>query len=141
MGVAALLRARPERGGHRRHAARRVAVAGPAHGFLGQKRVHLRALRRRRIWSLLHDWRAVQSVTIAETHYAMTQAGAFGIPEGKVLRAQSTEVLTKRRQQAEQSAQLVAVKDLIPLMLYIFRSSSLQCRGHRHQRRNNSSGK
>jgi tight adherence protein C len=50
---------------------------------------------------------------------AMTQADAFGIPVGKVLRVQSTEMRTKRRQRAEEKAQKVAVKVLFPLMLCI----------------------
>jgi tight adherence protein C len=50
---------------------------------------------------------------------AMTQADAFGIPVGKVLRVQSTEMRTKRRQRAEEKAQQVAVKVLFPLMLCI----------------------
>jgi tight adherence protein C len=50
---------------------------------------------------------------------AMTQADAFGIPVGKVLRVQSSEMRTKRRQRAEEKAQQVAVKVLFPLMLCI----------------------
>jgi tight adherence protein C len=50
---------------------------------------------------------------------AMTQADAFGIPVAKVLRVQSQEMRTKRRQRAEEQAQKVAVKVLLPLMLCI----------------------
>jgi tight adherence protein C len=50
---------------------------------------------------------------------AMTQADSFGIPVAKVLRVQSLEMRTKRRQRAEEQAQKVAVKVLLPLMLCI----------------------
>jgi tight adherence protein C len=50
---------------------------------------------------------------------AMVQADAFGIPIGNVLRVQSTEIRTKRRQRAEELAQKVPVKILFPLMLCI----------------------
>jgi tight adherence protein C len=50
---------------------------------------------------------------------AMTQADSFGIPIAKVLRVQSLEMRTKRRQRAEEEAQKVAVKVLLPLMLCI----------------------
>ena len=50
---------------------------------------------------------------------AMVQADAFGIPIGNVLRVQSSEIRTKRRQRAEELAQKVPVKILFPLMLCI----------------------
>ncbi len=50
---------------------------------------------------------------------AMVQADAFGIPIGQVLRIQSTEMRTKRRQRAEEKAQKVPVKILIPLIFCI----------------------
>ena len=50
---------------------------------------------------------------------AMVQADAFGIPVGKVLRVQSSEIRVKRRQKAEEQAQKVAVKLMIPLVLLI----------------------
>jgi tight adherence protein C len=50
---------------------------------------------------------------------AMVQADAFGIPIGQVLRVQSSEMRTKRRQLAEEMAQKVPVKILFPLMLFI----------------------
>ena len=50
---------------------------------------------------------------------AMVQADAFGIPIGNVLRVQSSEIRTKRRQRAEELAQKVPVKILFPLMLFI----------------------
>jgi tight adherence protein C len=49
----------------------------------------------------------------------MVQADAFGIPIGQVLRVQSAEMRTKRRQLAEELAQKVPVKILFPLMLFI----------------------
>ena len=49
----------------------------------------------------------------------MVQADAFGIPVGKVLRVQSQEIRTKRRQQAEEAAQKIPVKIMIPLVLFI----------------------
>jgi tight adherence protein C len=50
---------------------------------------------------------------------AMVQADAFGIPVGQVLRVQSNEIRTKRRQRAEEQAQKVPVKIMIPLVLFI----------------------
>jgi tight adherence protein C len=50
---------------------------------------------------------------------AMVQADAFGIPVGQVLRVQSNEIRTKRRQRAEEQAQKVPVKIMIPLVMFI----------------------
>lgn len=50
---------------------------------------------------------------------AMVQADAFGIPIGQVLRVQSSEIRVKRRQAAEEKAQKVPVKILIPLIFCI----------------------
>jgi tight adherence protein C len=50
---------------------------------------------------------------------AMVQADAFGIPIGKVLRIQSSEIRVKRRQRAEEQAQKLPVKILFPLILFI----------------------
>jgi tight adherence protein C len=50
---------------------------------------------------------------------AMVQADALGIPIAQVLRVQSREIRTKRRQRAEEQAQKVAVKILIPLIFCV----------------------
>ena len=50
---------------------------------------------------------------------AMVQADALGIPIAQVLRVQSREIRTKRRQRAEEKAQQVAIKILIPLIFCI----------------------
>ncbi|MDP3968410.1 MAG: type II secretion system F family protein [Nocardioides sp.] len=50
---------------------------------------------------------------------AMVQADAFGIPIGQVLRVQSNEIRVKRRQWAEEQAQKVPVKILVPLIFCI----------------------
>lgn len=50
---------------------------------------------------------------------AMVQADAFGIPIGQVLRVQSSEIRVKRRQYAEETAQKVPVKIMVPLVLCI----------------------
>lgn len=50
---------------------------------------------------------------------AMVQADAFGIAIGQVLRVQSTEIRLKRRQYAEEKAQKVPVKIMMPLILFI----------------------
>lgn len=50
---------------------------------------------------------------------ALVQADQLGMPIGKVLRIQASEMRTKRRQWAEEKAQKVAVKVLFPLMLCI----------------------
>lgn len=50
---------------------------------------------------------------------AMVQADAFGIPVGQVLRIQSQEMRVKRRQRAEEKAQKVPVKIMVPLIFCI----------------------
>jgi tight adherence protein C len=50
---------------------------------------------------------------------AMVQADSFGIPIANVLRIQSQEIRTKRRQRAEEQAQKVPVKITIPLIFCI----------------------
>ncbi len=50
---------------------------------------------------------------------SMVQADAFGIPIAQVLRVQSNEIRVKRRQYAEEKAQQVPVKIMIPLILFI----------------------
>ena len=50
---------------------------------------------------------------------AMVQADSLGIPIGKVLRIQSSEMRVKRRQRAEEKAQQVPVRIMIPLVLFI----------------------
>jgi tight adherence protein C len=50
---------------------------------------------------------------------AMVQADAFGIPIGNVLRVQSSEIRLKKRQWAEEAAQKVPVKILVPLIFCI----------------------
>jgi tight adherence protein C len=74
---------------------------------LGRSRA-LRALGER---STLGDLRSFCS--------AMVQADAFGIPVGQVLRVQSQEIRLKRRQRAEEKAQQIPVKIMIPLVLFI----------------------
>ncbi|MFC4785181.1 type II secretion system F family protein [Nocardioides sp. MAHUQ-72] len=50
---------------------------------------------------------------------AMVQADQLGIPIGRVLRIQSQEMRVKRRQRAEEQAQKVPVKIMVPLVLFI----------------------
>jgi tight adherence protein C len=50
---------------------------------------------------------------------AMVQADAFGIPIAKVLRVQANEMRVKRSQRAEEAAQRVPIKILLPLIFCI----------------------
>ncbi len=50
---------------------------------------------------------------------AMVQVDALGIPVAQVLRVQSREIRAKRRQRAEEQAQKVAIKILVPLIFCI----------------------
>lgn len=50
---------------------------------------------------------------------AMVQADAVGIPIAQVLRIQSKEMRTKRRQRAEEKAAEVPVKIMVPVILFI----------------------
>ncbi|WP_299057767.1 type II secretion system F family protein [uncultured Nocardioides sp.] len=50
---------------------------------------------------------------------ALVQADTFGIPIGQVLRVQTTEMRTKRRQYAEEKAQQLPVKITVPLIFCI----------------------
>ncbi|WP_231123946.1 type II secretion system F family protein [Nocardioides sambongensis] len=50
---------------------------------------------------------------------AMVQADTFGVSIGQVLRVQSAEIRLKRRQYAEERAQQVPVKIMVPLILFI----------------------
>ncbi len=50
---------------------------------------------------------------------AIVQADQLGVPIGRVLRVQSSEMRIKRRQRAEEQAQKVPVKIMIPLVLFI----------------------
>ncbi|WP_210438143.1 type II secretion system F family protein [Nocardioides xinjiangensis] len=50
---------------------------------------------------------------------AMVQADSLGIPIARVLRIQSHEMRTKRRQRAEEKAQQVPVRIMIPLVMFI----------------------
>jgi tight adherence protein C len=53
---------------------------------------------------------------------AMVQADQLGVPIGRVLRIQSKEMRVKRRQAAEEKAQQVPVKIMVPLVLFILPS-------------------
>lgn len=50
---------------------------------------------------------------------SMVQADKFGIPVAQVLRVQSQEIRVKRRQRAEEKAQQIPVKIMVPLVLFI----------------------
>lgn len=51
---------------------------------------------------------------------SLVQADQFGIPVANVLREQSKELRVKRRQKAEERAQKVPVKIMVPLVMFIF---------------------
>lgn len=50
---------------------------------------------------------------------AIVQAEQLGAPLGRVLRVQSREIRVKRRQRAEEQAQKVPVKIMVPLVLFV----------------------
>ena len=50
---------------------------------------------------------------------AIVQADELGVPIGRVLRVQSSEMRVKKRQRAEEQAQKVPVKIMIPLVLFV----------------------
>jgi tight adherence protein C len=53
---------------------------------------------------------------------AMVQAAQLGVPVGRVLRIQSKEMRLRRRQSAEEKAQKVPVKIMLPLVAFILPS-------------------
>ena len=53
---------------------------------------------------------------------AVVQADQLGVPIGRVLRVQSHEMRLKRRQRAEEQAQKVPVKIMVPLVLFVLPS-------------------
>lgn len=65
----------------------------------------------------------VARTTVAELRAfvsALVQAGELGIPVAQVLREQAGELRLRRRQRAEERAQQVPVKIMIPLILCLF---------------------
>jgi tight adherence protein C len=51
---------------------------------------------------------------------AIVQAEAYGLPVARVLRVQSAEMRTKRRQRAEEAAMKLPVKIIFPVIIFIF---------------------
>ena len=51
---------------------------------------------------------------------ALTQADALGMPIGRILHTQATEMRNKRRARAREKAAKLPVKILFPLVLFIF---------------------
>jgi len=51
---------------------------------------------------------------------ALTQADALGMPIGRVLKTQASEMRTKRRQRVREKAAKLPVKILFPLIAFIF---------------------
>jgi tight adherence protein C len=64
-----------------------------------------------------------ERTTVAELRMlvsALVQASELGIPVATVLREQALEMRVRRRQRAEESAQKVTVKILVPLIFCLF---------------------
>ena len=74
---------------------------------------------RARAWQAASAACSVYGPRVSLSASAMVQADQLGIPIAQVLRVQSREIRTKRRQRAEEKAQQVAVKILIPLIFCI----------------------
>jgi tight adherence protein C len=64
-----------------------------------------------------------ERTTVAELRMlvsALVQASELGIPIAAVLREQAQEMRVRRRQRAEEKAQKVTVKILVPLIFCLF---------------------
>ncbi|MGH9189023.1 MAG: type II secretion system F family protein, partial [Acidimicrobiales bacterium] len=66
--------------------------------------------------------RRTQVPELSNLVLALLQADALGIPIGRVLKTQATEMRAKRRQWAREKAAKLPVKMLIPLVLFVFPS-------------------
>jgi tight adherence protein C len=99
----------------------RRVMHGPLSDEIGRM-LHEMQLGARRVDAMRHFSERTDVDELRSFVLAMTQADVFGVSVANVLRAQSVEMRTKRRQYAEEKAMKTPVKLLFPMILCILPS-------------------